>query len=399
MCSQSSLRSASVSPPGKIRHAFFALIVPFIALPAVAEKADEPIIYVAQDGDASAAYGNGKLSILTLDAATPTAEIDSYINAPRMGADAAGNIYVVSYHSGTLTRYPAGGGDGVVLKRGLVGPSDVVVDRQGGIYISESYRVSYFPAEGGERVVVANVMASRLALDDDGNLYISSPQERTVFRRNAATNTLVPLITGVSFPTGMALDPAGNLYFSVAKTSEGDGPGIYRYSPGQSKPVQIVSGGESQGLATDAAGSLYMTWGKTIYKLVVGDAGADFEVVADNLKYPQDLVITPRYATPPSLRITSPNPQELEYLPTQRPMVQGTGAVGAVVTVSISSGPASGPVTVGTYVCNTTVSARGTWECESTVDLTPGQTFGLLASSWGLDGTPSRSNVSVAIKH
>jgi hypothetical protein len=389
-----------LTPLNKARSSGLALLFSLATTAVIAAPLDMPAIYVAQDNASGGAYADGTISILSADPSAPLREIDRYINAPRITADAAGNIYVVSYRSGTLTRYPPGGGGGTVLRRGLLGPTDVVVDRHGGMYIAEdgTFTVSYHPPGNGQPVVVATFRPDRLALDGRGNLYISSAQERGIFKWDVATSTLTKLISGLSFPAALAVDSQDQVVFSVADSNDGRGPGIYSYTPGEEQLTRLVGGGEAPGIATDASG-LYFTWGDGgVYKRFRDESGMKIVNLAKGLSHPRDLVVTPSPVLPPPyLRITSPNPQQVEHVATQRPSIQGTGEPGTAVTVNISAGPSEGAVTVGSYVCNATVNDYGNWACESTVDLTRGQVFGLKALAWGLDGAASEATASVSI--
>ncbi len=375
--------------------AVFCILLTF---PAFAEVPNTPVVYVAQDGVGEGAYGNGKLSVLSDDPNAPVRDIDSYINAPRISADAAGNIYVVSYHTGTVTRYPPGGGGGTVLKRGLLGPRDIVIDRAGGMYIAEdaNQTLSYFPPGGAQPVVVASKRVGRLALDSSDNLYFSAIEERALYKRSAATGLVQVLVEGVRELTGLAVDGT-SVYFTAADTEKGTGAGIYRYSP-TGEYSRMIGGSSAGWLAVDAMGALYFTWGNDVYRRVANEAGVKFSRLASGLIYPSDLLVTSRQGLPPTpLRITSPRPGGGAHVTTQRPTISGTGAPGAAVTVSLSVAPASGNVPIGTIICNALVNDYGNWSCESTVDLAPGNTFGFLAFAW-IDGQPSTAQASVFIE-
>ena len=379
--------------------AAFAVLLVALPIPAFAASAQSPIIYVAQDGVGDGAYGDGKLSILSADPAAPVRDIDSFINQPRIAVDAAGNIYAVSYHSGTVTRYPPGGGGGTVLMRGLLGPTDIVIDRDGGMYITEdpSQELLYFPPTGG-RSVVANKRVNRLVLDENGNLYFSAAEERSVYKRVAQTGELQLLITGVSRLGGLAVG-GGDIYFSAddvdnADPAKGAGPGIYRYHPA-GYSTRIIRGEDGGALAVDASGVLYFTWDDKVFQWSVSEGQVKVVRLVEGLIYPRDLVVTSRPGLPPApLRITQPNAQG--PVTTQRPTISGTGAPGAAVKVSLSVAPADGGIPIGSEICNALINEFGNWNCELTMDLAPGNTFGFLAFAW-IDGQPSTAQTSVFI--
>jgi sugar lactone lactonase YvrE len=96
------------------------------------------------------------------------------------------------------------------------------------------------------------------AVDADGNVYVTFSGQRgqkvpVSLYRVTSNHTVKPFITELMNPTGLALDPDGNLFVSCRQ----DGS-IHRISP-DGRSMQWIEGmGIATGLAFDRAGNLYV---------------------------------------------------------------------------------------------------------------------------------------------
>jgi sugar lactone lactonase YvrE len=107
-----------------------------------------------------------------------------------------------------------------LIATGVHAVSSPAVDREGNIFVTYSGSrgqetpVSVFRIErdGEMRPFLSGIMnATGLAVGDDGNLYVSSRQEGTVYRVTPAGAASV-YAEGMGVATGMAFDVEGNLY-------------------------------------------------------------------------------------------------------------------------------------------------------------------------------------------
>ena len=107
-----------------------------------------------------------------------------------------------------------------LLATGVHAVSSPAVDREGNIYATfsgtrgQETPVSVFRIErdGEMRPFLSGIMnATGLAVGDDGNLYVSSRQEGTVYRVTPAGAASV-YAEGMGVATGIAFDAEGNLY-------------------------------------------------------------------------------------------------------------------------------------------------------------------------------------------
>ncbi len=96
------------------------------------------------------------------------------------------------------------------------------------------------------------------AVDDDGNIYVTLSGSRgqetpvSVFQIDAQ-NQIRPFVTGVMNATGLALDGEGNLY--ISSRQEGI---VYRVTPSGARSIYAEGMGVATGLAFDTEGNLYV---------------------------------------------------------------------------------------------------------------------------------------------
>src|SRR5215469_10440092 len=124
-------------------------------------------------------------------------------------------------------------GDGGPARRAsLDNPLDAVMDKKGNLYISDSFNdhIRQVTPDGIIDAYIINISGARLAVDDSGTLYFTSPDECLIYRYTAdlvltkfAGNGTCghsgdggPAIQAKVSPGagGLALDSAGNLYLA-----------------------------------------------------------------------------------------------------------------------------------------------------------------------------------------
>ncbi len=232
-----------------------------------------------------------------------------------VAVDAAGNLYIAdSYNQrirkvsgGTIVtfagnaNYQFSGDGGPATSASLNDPFGVAVDSAGNIYIGDQNnnrirKVSNgtittvagngnpaFSGDGGPASAASLYMPEGVVVDPDGNLYIADSFNSRV--RKLSNGTITTAAGGgsppdgigdggpatsaeISFPTGVALDLAGNLYVvdlfgsRVRKVSNGTistvaGNGTLGFS-GDGGPATSASLNRPTGVAVDSAGNIYI---------------------------------------------------------------------------------------------------------------------------------------------
>ncbi|HTX34299.1 MAG TPA: hypothetical protein VME43_04730 [Bryobacteraceae bacterium] len=198
-------------------------------------------------------------------------------SAHGVAVDGAGNLYIADYMynrirkvaNGTITTI-AGPGSGPLGDGGpasdatLSEPSGVAVDAAGNVYIAdtEHNRVRKISLDGTISTVAGNgETTSNGGVLGDGGPAVSAT---------------------VTSPTAVALDSQGNLYIAdsahlirkvspagTITTVAGNGSSLYY---GDGGPVSLAGLGELvDGLAVDSAGSIYLTQGNGLVRMVTPD--------------------------------------------------------------------------------------------------------------------------------
>ncbi|MGA2760140.1 MAG: hypothetical protein ABSF08_07490, partial [Candidatus Cybelea sp.] len=94
--------------------------------------------------------------------------------------------------------------------------------------------------------------------DRRGNLWVTNLAGNVTEYKTGATTPSGTITNGVSLPTGIAFDRAGNLY--VANLISG-GADVAVYAKGGESPSRTITDGilDADGVAVDAKGTLYVT--------------------------------------------------------------------------------------------------------------------------------------------
>jgi sugar lactone lactonase YvrE len=185
-------------------------------------------------------------------------------NASGMAMDGSGRLYIAQFFenivsrrdpNGRLTTVAGGGisglGDGgLATKASLNGPSDMLLDTAGNLYIADSFnnrvrkvdvygiittvagngQQGVYSGDGGPATAASLWHAQAMAMDAQGNLFIADSDNNRV--REVDTNGIITTVAGngspedtgdggmatdagAHHPWGIALDSAGNLFFST----------------------------------------------------------------------------------------------------------------------------------------------------------------------------------------
>src|ERR1035437_10021191 len=231
-----------------------------------------------------------------------------------VAVDSAGNIYIADSLNYRIRRVSGGiittvagiggqgflSGDGVAATNAfLEGVEGVAVDSAGNFYITSRHRIQRvsggiiktvagnsdagFSGDGGPAVYASLNSPAGMVFDSAGNLYIADTANHRIRKVSGGMITSVAgngeggfrvgdgvpaTSASLTFPEGVAVDPAGNLYiadagnYRIRKVSGGTittvaGNGTRGYS-GDGGPATSASLGAFLGVALDSTGNLYI---------------------------------------------------------------------------------------------------------------------------------------------
>ena len=193
------------------------------------------------------------------------------LSASGLAFDRAGNLYIVGSHrvrkvdtSGTISTFAGTGergfsGDGgPATQAQLASPVDVATDDAGNIYIADAFndRIRRIDPSGTITTAVRISRPRGIALDAAGNIYVSSGRLVRRADPSGAISTVAgggskfgasgdggpATEAGLGFPSGLARDVAGNLYFV-------DLDGVRRVTP--DGIIHTVAGTGERGFSGD----------------------------------------------------------------------------------------------------------------------------------------------------
>jgi serine/threonine protein kinase, bacterial len=180
-----------------------------------------------------------------------------------VAVDATGAVYVSETNSNVVLKLPAGATSWTVMTvAGLDTPYGIAVDGSGTLYIAGGFqgqpRVLKVPAgqTNPTVLVVPYAQPSGVAVDTDGNLYVSTTGSG-VWKLPAGATDFVSLEREPYFAVNaVAVDTAGNVYFIDVNSNQ-----ILKLGPGAPAPTPLPFtgvGDRPRGVAVDTAGNVYV---------------------------------------------------------------------------------------------------------------------------------------------
>jgi Bacterial Ig-like domain (group 3) len=212
-------------------------------------------------------HGTGLGSALSVSPALESAIGQGLKTPSQVATDAAGNSYVADAGLGQVLMYAKGAGAstaGVPVGAGLKAPTGVAVDGAGDVLIADSGNVIEVPyAQGGlnsaGQLTIKSGLGSnlKLAADGVGNLYVADPDNARVVKLGQVGGTAGGLLspevdlTGFTAPSAVAVDGSNNLYLI-------DNSNLIEVAqPSGTQTTLVSSLGAATGLAIDPSGAVY----------------------------------------------------------------------------------------------------------------------------------------------
>jgi sugar lactone lactonase YvrE len=226
-----------------------------------ASKKKTPTLFVS-DLDA------GEIRLYPANTKNPTqsGSITQGLSDPiNVAVDSSGTLYVANNGSSTVTEYPFGQtSPSVTLSTSLVYPNGIAVDSAGTVYVTSGANVGNtyvleFPkgATSPSAQVNGFGLAIGLSIDKNDNLYVADAHNNEVFEVAKGTTNPVNLgLSGLDDPTGVAIDPSGDLYV----TNEDAPRAVNAFHPGKTSPFLSITDGIAgpYTLAFDSKGVLFV---------------------------------------------------------------------------------------------------------------------------------------------
>jgi len=180
--------------------------------------------------------------------------------------DAVNNVYVADYGNNAVKEILASNGSVVSVGSGFASPVALALDKAGNLYVSNSDNgvINKLPVNQSGITVVGTGFTAPwgIAVDASGNLFVTDSNNGLY--KITPTGTQTTLATGLNNPNGLTLDAAGNIY--VANTNDGN---IKEYPAGGGALITIgnpIIWGPF-GIAIGPDGSLFATTGHDIIQV------------------------------------------------------------------------------------------------------------------------------------
>ena len=159
--------------------------------------------------------------------AAATVVASGFSKPSAVAVDGNGNLYVADTGNSQIVEVPYSAttstyGAHTSLITGLSGPSGLALDEFGDIYVADSgnSRVLRLASSGNMPVgtlitTVGSGFTTPVAVAVDNtnnNVYVSDAGTKTIVQVNLITSSQVSVITGMTLPAGVAVDPAGDVF-------------------------------------------------------------------------------------------------------------------------------------------------------------------------------------------
>jgi len=211
-------------------------------------------------------YCSGELLELRRGSAFPIAVLNGLNGPYGVGVDGAGNLYFDEYFRGVLSRLTPNSTSPEVLLRGLDFPNFMSIDASGNVYFITGQtcgdKIVRYDVTTHEVTTVLEAPQPRdvnhgfggLFLTSRGDLYFTTCDSSTVGVLRSGSSTPINVFNVTGRPTGIAVDRAGNVYYSLYNSSIDELP-----RGGRSPRVLSTQGSSRLQLAIDRSGNLYYT--------------------------------------------------------------------------------------------------------------------------------------------
>jgi hypothetical protein len=149
------------------------------------------------------------------------ASISDGANDPELSVSPKGDLYAASAIHFQINVYGSNHKLLRTLTREVDGPRQVAFDSNGNVYVRELKKIVIFPNGRQDKLRSIREQALGMTIDSQNNLYLSNANgdEIDVFKPGSKTPSRV-ITDSVNGPGSLAIDSNGNLYVSMASSSQ-----------------------------------------------------------------------------------------------------------------------------------------------------------------------------------
>ena len=286
----------------------------------VSDSLDNRVKRIGTDGSVVTVAGNGSAGFAGDGGPAASAQLNSPAG---LAVDRAGNLYIADFANNRIRKVTIDGNIATIADNGtqtysgdnaaatlagLNGPLGVAVDAAGNVYIADTNNhvireitsnavihtvagtgVPGFAGDGGPPTAAQIAAPSAIALDAAGNLYVSDASMRirkifpasviTTIAGNGASGYFgdggIATLAAFNGPSGIALDPAGNLY--VADTANNAVRLLQPSASSATITLSAVTNAASNQAGSIAPGEIVVLYGSGLgpAQLTIGVPGPD----------------------------------------------------------------------------------------------------------------------------
>ena len=253
------------------KRSHFAILILALVFPTLAATARADTIYVADSGN-NVIYRYSPDGSRSVFASTGLSRPQGLV------FDTAGNLFVANYGNNTIARFTPGGAVSTFASTGLSGPAGLAFDSSGNLYAANQINstIMRFTPEGVGSLFASGgfLYPGGLAIDHAGNVFVTADSamgHAIVSFTPAGVESI--FASGLSQPTLLAFDSAGNLYAGSYGYSR-----IDRFTPDGVRSTFAEGQNYPYGMAFDSAGDLYVAnvYGGTVQRIKPDGASSVF---------------------------------------------------------------------------------------------------------------------------
>jgi sugar lactone lactonase YvrE len=244
-------------------------------------------------------YGIGSAPQVVFQPGTQSSIGRSWSAPMSPAVDASGNVYVLDGNAGTVVKESLSGGtyNASTLASSIATNSfGITLDGAGNIFVAQTMSENVLKiTPSGTQTTLGSGLGRTFAVaaDGAGNVYVADPQNSRIVKLTPSSSGYTQsTVLSMGSPFGVAVDSSGNLYVSNASY-------VYKETLSNGAYTQSTVGDSSSGLsnptqlAVDAAGNVYVVdqGGNTAFKFTLTSSGYSVSTLASGLKGPSGIAV------------------------------------------------------------------------------------------------------------